>query len=83
MSDVKYFLAYSIPLSAIVGMEIGGVWSFTTVLYAFGFIPICEAFLKPDPEKLNEEKIQNRVLMYYLVLVCLQQLHQFHQTVLK
>ena len=61
MSDVKYFLAYSIPLSAIVGMEIGGVWSFTTVLYAFGFIPICEAFLKPNPEKLNEEKIQNRL----------------------
>ena len=60
MSDVKYFLAYSIPLSAIVGMEIGGVWSFTTVLYAFGFIPVCEAFLKPNPEKLNEEKIQNR-----------------------
>ena len=62
MSDVKYFLAYSIPLSAIVGMEMGGVWSFTTVLYSFGFIPIWEAFLKPNPEKLNEEKIQKSLL---------------------
>ena len=76
MSDVKYFLAYSIPLSAIVGMEIGGVWSFTTVLYAFGFIPICEAFLKPNPEKLNEEKIQNRLanrffdlMLYFNIII--------------
>ena len=75
MNDVKYLLAYTIPISAIVGMEIGGIWSYTTVLYAFGLIPLWEALLKPNPEKLNEEKIQNRLanrffdLMLYFNIV--------------
>ena len=75
MNDTKYLLAYTIPLSAIIGLQVGGVWSFATVLYAFGLIPLWEAFLEPDQNKLNEEKIKNRLanrffdLMLYFNLV--------------
>ena len=75
MNDTKYLLAYTIPLSAIIGLQVGGVWSFTTVLYAFGLIPLWEAFLEPDQTKLSEEKIKNRLsnrffdLMLYFNLI--------------
>ncbi len=75
MNDTKYLLAYTIPLSAIIGLQVGGVWSFATVLYAFGLIPLWEAFLEPDQNKLNEEKIKNRLanrffdLMLYFNLI--------------
>ena len=75
MNDTKYLLAYTIPLSSIIGLQVGGVWSFTTVLYAFGLIPLWEAFLEPDQSKLSEEKIKNRLsnrffdLMLYLNLI--------------
>jgi alkane 1-monooxygenase len=68
-------LAYTIPLSSIIGLQVGGVWSFTTVLYAFGLIPLWEAFLEPDQSKLSEEKIKNRLsnrffdLMLYFNLI--------------
>tara|TARA_Y100000768_G_C23962003_1_gene675885 strand:+ start:684 stop:1715 length:1032 start_codon:yes stop_codon:yes gene_type:complete len=65
VNDIKYLLAYTIPLSAIIGIKIGGIWSFSTVIYAFVLIPIWEAFLKPNPEKLSEEKIQNRLANHF------------------
>ena len=40
MRDIKYLLAYTIPASAIVGINLGGIGSYTTVLYAFGLIPL-------------------------------------------
>src|SRR5210317_75153 len=76
MNETKYLLAYSIPLSAIIGMKIGGIWSYTTVFYAFGFIPIWESILKPKSEPLNEEKIQNRLanrffdlMLYFNIII--------------
>lgn len=62
LNDIKYLLAYTIPVSAIVGIIFGGVWSFTTVIYAFGLIPIWEALLKPNNIKLNEKQIEDRLL---------------------
>ena len=75
MNDLKYLLAYTIPVSALIGIQLGGYWSYTTVFYAFGLIPIWEAFLSPNPNKLNDQKIENRLanrffdLMLYFNLV--------------
>jgi alkane 1-monooxygenase len=74
-NDLKYLLAYTIPVSALIGIQLGGYWCYTTVFYAFGFIPIWEAFLSPNPNKLNDQKIERRLanrffdLMLYFNLV--------------
>ena len=60
MKGVKYLLSYTVPLSAIIGVLLGGVWTFTTVFYAFGIIPIWEALISPSSKKLNEEQVQQR-----------------------
>ncbi len=61
MRDIKYLLAYTIPASAIVGIKLGGIGSYTTVLYAFGLIPLWEAIIAPNPTKLSDTAVQNRL----------------------
>ena len=76
MSEVKYLLAYTIPISAIISIQLGGVWSFTTVIYAFGFIPIWEALINPNNNKLDEKQIESRLanrffdfMLYFNVII--------------
>jgi alkane 1-monooxygenase len=50
-SDLKYLMAYSIPLTAIFGFYMGGYWLLTTPIYILAIIPISEyllTFLKID-----------------------------------
>lgn len=62
MKDLKYLLAYTIPLSALVAMQLKGGFSYTTVLYAFGFIPCVEFFTKPDNSTFSEAEKSNRAM---------------------
>ena len=39
MKDIKYLLAYTIPVSCLIALRLQGLYSFLTVVYAFGFIP--------------------------------------------
>lgn len=51
LSDLKYLMAYSIPISAIIGLAIEGFFYFLTPIYIFIGIPVIEAvltFLKLD-----------------------------------
>ena len=45
LSDFKYLMAYSIPLTALVGFYNGGYWLFTTPFYIFVIIPTVEFML--------------------------------------
>ena len=45
LSDLKYLMAYSIPISAIIGLTIGGFFYFLTPIYIFIGIPVFEAIL--------------------------------------
>ena len=45
LSDFKYLMAYSIPLTALIGFYLGGYWLFTTPFYIFVIIPIVEFLL--------------------------------------
>ncbi|WP_372945280.1 alkane 1-monooxygenase [Muriicola sp.] len=49
MKDLKYLSALSIPLSAVIGISLGGYWCFLTPVYAFVIIPILEILLPVDP----------------------------------
>jgi hypothetical protein len=43
MKDLKYLLAYSIPLSAWLALQWQGWWSWATVILAFGIFPLLDA----------------------------------------
>ena len=72
LSDLKYLMAYSIPLTAIFGFYMGGYWLLTTPIYIFLIIPIIEhllTFLKIDDlEKGRINKSTHRIfdLMLYI-----------------
>lgn len=76
MRDFKYLLAYTIPLSAVIGLQWGSLWSYTTVIYAFGLIPLWEALIKPNSFQFDEDMIQSRLanrffdgLLYFNVIL--------------
>ena len=46
LSDLKYLMAYSIPLTAIFGFYMGGYWLLITPIYIFLIIPIIEQRMK-------------------------------------
>lgn len=68
--SMKYFLAYSIPIVAIIGITLGGFWSFLVVIYAFFIIPLLEIMLPEDTTNYTEdirlEKISNKVYSWLL-----------------
>lgn len=45
MKDLKYLLAYLLPLSALLALSWQGAWSWATVVLAFVFIPVAEWLL--------------------------------------
>ena len=45
LSEFIYLMAYSIPLTALVGLYFGGYWLFTTPFYIFVIIPTVELIL--------------------------------------
>ena len=45
LTDFKYLMAYSIPLTALIGIYFGGYWLFITPAYIFVIIPILELVL--------------------------------------
>ena len=44
--DLRYLLAYTLPLTAALGLWLGGAWTWLTLVYAFGLVPLLE-WLRP------------------------------------
>ena len=61
MKDLKYLMAYTIPITAILAINNQSFYSFLTVFYAFGIIPILEIFLEKKNERFSDLEIENRV----------------------
>lgn len=60
MKDLKYLAAFTIPLSAYIGINLAGYWSFITPVYAFLFIPVLELLLPVDESNFEGELKVNR-----------------------
>jgi len=45
--DLRYLLAYTVPGSALLGLYLGGAWTWLTLAYAFGAVPLLEWLLPP------------------------------------
>jgi alkane 1-monooxygenase len=77
MKDLKYLLAYSVPLSAFLALQWHGWWSWATVILAFGIFPILDALFVPSTVNFarSEEKsrLSNRffdMLLYIAAPIC-------------
>jgi len=64
-ADLKYLLAYSLPLSGFAAIWFQGVWSYATIYLAFVFIPVAEAFLPASVENYSDEEDADRVADRY------------------
>ena len=53
MKDLKYLFAFTIPLTVFLSIYLKDIFSFTTLVYAYGVIPLFELIFKP---KSYEEK---------------------------
>ncbi len=60
-NDWKYFLAYLIPLSAYLAVYARGYWSFSTVLFAFGILPILETIYRGTALNFSETEEDDRL----------------------
>jgi len=61
MRDLKYLLAYLLPISAIVGIYFGGIWSFSTFVFAYIFIPALEVAMLGTTSNFDEVEEEDRV----------------------
>lgn len=60
LKDLKYLLALTVPLSAIIGLYFKGFWLFFTPIYVFGFIPILELILKEENSNFSQNESTSR-----------------------
>jgi alkane 1-monooxygenase len=61
MRDLKFLLAYLVPLSAIHALDYQGVWSWLTVFTAFVILPIAELFAPQYRDNFSETEEKERL----------------------
>ncbi len=61
MKDLKYLAAYSIPLAALLSINLKGYWSYTTAVFAFVILPFLELVFPVDETNLDEKTIENNL----------------------
>lgn len=60
MKDLKYLVAFTIPLSAVISLYFQGYLSYFTPIYAFVIIPLLELLLPIDKANYSEESIKEK-----------------------
>ncbi|SHJ12290.1 alkane 1-monooxygenase [Hymenobacter daecheongensis DSM 21074] len=55
LRDLRYLLAYTVPLTALAGFWWGGAWAWLTPAYVFGLIPLLEWLFPPRPASAEDE----------------------------
>jgi alkane 1-monooxygenase len=60
MKDIKYVLAYLVPLSAVFSLAFQGYWAWTTVVLVFGIVPILEIIAPQSKENCAPERTDYR-----------------------
>jgi len=72
MKKLKYLLAYSIPLSAVLALLWQGWWSWATVILAFGIFPLLDALIPASSANYPENEEKNRLSsrFYDILLYC-------------
>jgi len=59
-AELKYLIAYTVPLAGFISLYYHGIGSWTAVLYAFVLIPFIEVFVKQSQNNLSPEDEENK-----------------------
>jgi alkane 1-monooxygenase len=62
MKDLKYMAAFSIPLAAFSSLVFKEYWSYFTIVYAFGIIPLLEILLPEDNRNYSKAEIRSKLV---------------------
>jgi alkane 1-monooxygenase len=70
LKDLKYLLAYVVPLSAIPGLLWQGRWAWFSVILLFGIVPIVELLAPRHSSNIpaDEEETRSKRLVFDLLL---------------
>jgi len=70
LKDIKYLLAYIVPVAAFLGIYYGGWWSGAAVYIAFVMIPVMESFIPGSSKNFEkeEEESRNKALFFDILL---------------
>lgn len=68
--DLKYLLAYLLPLAGYLGLYLGGIWSFGSIYVAFVLLPLLEFVLptRTDSHAPEEEGERNQLRFFDFLL---------------
>ena len=55
MKRLKYLFVYTIPATVFLTFNMSGIWTFTTLITFFGFVPLLELLVPPDRENMNKK----------------------------
>jgi len=64
MKDLKYLLAYTVPLSAYISFESTGIWTYSTVLYAFIILPVLDVLAGESDVNLDRDTAAKKNLKW-------------------
>ena len=65
MRDLKYLLAYLVPLSAIFGLAWQGIWTWATVILVFGLLPLIELFTPKSTQNVPADLEDQRSKRFF------------------
>lgn len=54
LSYLKYLCAYLVPVMALFSIYMGGVFSYSAIIFVFGFVPFVELFTSVDTSNMDE-----------------------------
>ena len=57
MKDLKYLFAYTVPISVYISFISTGIWTYSSVFYAFIIIPLLDLVVGETKENLSDEDI--------------------------
>ena len=70
MKDLKYLLAYTVPMSVFVSFESTGIWTYSAVMYAFVILPILDVLAGESATNLDSDAAieKNRMWIFDAML---------------
>lgn len=61
MKDAKYLMAFSVPISVLLSIYLKELFSYTSVIYVFLFVPVVELFLPTNLSTFSEQETKSRL----------------------
>jgi len=60
IADLKYLIAYTVPVAGFIALYNDGLASWTAVIYAFVFIPLIELFVNKSEDNFSDQEEESR-----------------------